>query len=78
MIQDEFIYTIKEIEGFLGGDLGLSSEERKNSSELRFLSSEVPFHSSELLFPGSVGSIRLLPGDSRFPRERLELAEMQD
>lgn len=68
MIQDEFIYTMKEIEGFLGGDLGLSSEERKNSSELRFLSSEVPFHSSELLFPGSVENLRFLAGDPRFPR----------
>ena len=72
------IYCIKEIEEFLGRNFQTSTEERKNSSELRFLSSEVPFHSSELLFPGSVGSIRLLPGDSRFPRERLELAEMQD
>ena len=70
------IYCIKEIEGFLGGDLGLSSEERKNSSELRFLSSEVSFHSSEVSFPASVGNIRLLPGDSRIPREELELTEM--
>ena len=77
MIQDEYIYdTIKEIKGFLGEDLGLSSEERKNSSELRFLSSEVSFHSSKLLFPGSVGNSRLLPGDSRFPRERLGSTEM--
>ena len=63
MIQDEYIYgTIKEIKGFLGEDLGLSSEERKNSSEL--------------LFPGSVGNSRLLPGDPRFPRERLGSTEM--
>lgn len=35
LIWDEFIYgTIKEIKQFLGGDLRLSSEKRKKSSEL--------------------------------------------
>ena len=35
MRQDDFIYcTIKEIERFLGRDFGISTEERKNSSEL--------------------------------------------
>ena len=55
--------TIEEIDQFLGGDLGLSSEERRNSSE-------VSFHSSELLYPGSVGNVRLLRGAFRFPRDK--------
>ena len=75
--RDDFIYgTIKEIKGFLGEDLGLSREETKNSSELRNHSSEVSLHSSELLFPGSVGNFRLFRGASRFPREKLQSAEM--
>ena len=63
--------TIKEIGQFLRGDLGMASEERKNSSELRNLSSEVSFHSSELLFPGSVGNFRLLAEVYQFPWEGL-------
>ena len=62
--------TIEEIDQFLGGDLGLSSEERRNSSEVSFHSSEVSFHSSELLYPGSVGNVRLLRGAFRFPRDK--------
>ena len=77
MTRDDFIYgTIKEIEQFLGGNLRISREETKNSSELSFHSSEVSFHSSELLFLGSVENFRLLRGDFRFPRERLPSAEM--
>ena len=57
------------ISEFLGGDIELSREETKYSSELRNLSSEVSFHSSELLFPGSVENFRFLAGDLRFPRE---------
>ena len=71
--------SLEEIEGFLGGDLQLSTEKRKNSSELRNLSSEVSFHSSELLFPGSVKKIHLLAGDFGFPTEgrgwRLEVRD---
>ena len=77
MISDGFTYaTIKEIEQFLGGDRQISTEESKNSSELRNLSSEVSFHSSELLFPGSVENFRFLAGDFRFPRKKLQSAEM--
>ena len=67
---------LEEIEQFLGGDHQISTEESKNSSELRNLSSEVSFHSSELLFPGSVENFRFLAGDFRFPREKLQSAEM--
>ena len=74
-IQNEFVdASIKEIGQFLGGDYGLSSEKKKNSSELRNLSSEVSFRSSELLFRLSVENFRLLRGAFRFPRERLESA----
>ena len=65
----------EEIEGFLGGDLRIFTEEQTNSSELSFASSEVSFHSSELLFRPSVRNFRLLPGGSRFPRERLQSVE---
>ena len=62
MTRDDFIYgTIKEIEQFLGGNLRISREETKNSSELSF-------HSSEVLFHGSVENFHLLAGDFRFPR----------
>ena len=54
MTQSDFINgTIKDIERFLGGDLWLSSEERKNSSELWN-------HSSEVSFPASVENFRFL------------------
>ena len=61
--------SLEEIKQFLGGDLRLSTEESKNSSELRNLSSEVSFHSSELLFPGSVKKIHLLAEDLGFSTE---------
>ena len=60
--------TIKEINGFLGGDSRIFSEERKKTSEVCFLSSEVSFRSSELLFRSSVGNFCLLCGDHQFPR----------
>ena len=69
MTQDDFICgTIKEIEQFLGGNLQISREETKNSSEVSFHSSEVLFHSSEVLFHGSLENFHLLAGDFRFPR----------
>ena len=66
------------IEGFLGGDLRISTEEQTNSSDLWFASSEVSFHSSELLFRASVGNFRLLPGGSRFPQERSQSVETSE
>ncbi len=60
---------LEEIEQFLGGDFGLSSEETKNSSEVSFLSSEVLFHSSEVLFASSVDIFHFLAGDFGFPTE---------
>ena len=60
---------LEEIEQFLGGYFGLSSEETKNSSEVSFLSSEVLFHSSEVLFHGSVDIFHFLAGDFGFPTE---------
>ena len=75
MTRDVFIYiAIKEIARFLGGEFGLFSEKRSNSSELWFLSSELSFHSSELLFRPSVGNLRLLPGACRFPQKRYKSA----
>ena len=69
MTQDDFICgTIKEIGQFLSGNLQISREEMKNSSEVSFHSSEVLFHSSEVLFHGSLENFHLLAGDFRFPR----------
>ncbi len=59
IIQSDFIYaSIKEIERCLGGDLGLSSEKRTNSSEV--------------LFRPSVGIISSLRGDHFVPPEGFE------
>ena len=70
---------LEEIEQFLGGDFGLSSEETKNSSEVSFLSSEVLFHSSEVLFASSVDIFHFLAGDFGFPTEgRGERLEVRD
>ena len=72
LIQDKSINVsmeenreLEEIDQFLRGDPGLSSEERKNSSELSSHSSEVSFHSSELLFRPSVGKI---PSQPSYPQ----------
>ena len=62
---------VKEIEKFLRGDLGTSTEKRKNSSDLRNLSSEVLFHSSEVLFPSSVENFHFPPDGFQIPREEI-------
>ena len=50
---------------------GVSTEERKNSSELWFHSSEVSFHSSEVSYPVSVENKRSPPRRCGFPQWRL-------
>ena len=59
----------EEIEQFLGGNLRISREETKNSSEVSFDSSEVLFHSSEVLFHASVENFHLLLSDKSFSAE---------
>ena len=76
---------MREIEQFLRGDLGFSSEETKNSSEVSFHSSEVSFHSSEVsfhssevLFRPSVENLRFLVSYWEIPQEISDFAKMYE
>ncbi len=68
----------EEIEQFLGGNLRISREETKNSSEVSFDSSEVLFHSSEVLFHASVENFHFLPGKTKIATEISEWPVLAD